>query len=204
MRIGPNGSAHVIDSITMLLARGFGYQTDVGALTTPQSNGTILNLSQPTLVLSIPSGTTFRPLRVEMVGVLPILAADNDEFEFEVFIDRTAKWDGTGTSTAVTPLNLRTDLTTTCPVNGAKTFTGNITAPPVQSMQLSRMNINGDSQTAAGIWRAEAKLVYEPRYPPIVIGPAMFVLLGGGTAAFPHFANVTFLAVPSNLYTGLA
>ena len=78
-----------------------------------------------------------------------------------------------------------------------------LTNDPVLDLELARAVITEDSQTAVGIVQSKLDLVYDPRYPPFVVGPACMYLYWGGTVALTGFAQVQFVAFRSELVTGL-
>ncbi len=57
-------------------------------------------------------------------------------------------------------------------------------------------------QTDVGrIWN-ELSLMYEPRRPQFITGPAGVYVYFGGTVATSGFANVDFLMIPTSLVSG--
>jgi len=81
--------------------------------------GTVLDLDQPEGVLSVPSGFTLIPIRFGVQAQVPLLAADADEAEILIAVDRGASWAQYGTRTAELVYNLRTDLGAGSPVIAA-------------------------------------------------------------------------------------
>jgi hypothetical protein len=133
-------------------------------------------------------------------------AADSDESEIVVVVDRTQLADTTAASgTVETPLNMRSDKVGGCPCPVLSAVTVNLVPDPVKSMELAHAVAVGDVQgTAATALWGQLSLNYEPLRPPFIVGPAGFYLYWGGTVATSGFAAVEFLAVPSSLLTGLA
>lgn len=206
-RAAPAGSLPVMSWNDQMIARGFGWAVMAGTLSTPVLGGgagTILDADQPEVVISIPSGTCCRPLRINVSSTAPLLATDADEFETHWIVDRTQKWDGTGTTFVTeTPMNLRTDKTHSCPLTVASAFEGNITGVPVESALLGHFQLQGDIQTAVGTTWSGLNVTFDHPHMPFIIGPAMIVGYWGGTVATSAFAAVEVLAFPSSLITSL-
>ena len=192
-----------------LVARGFGWHVAVGTFSTPIAgggNGTILDSDQPELSIAIPSGTTFIPLRVRVDCQVPLLAADSEEAEILISVDRTQLADTTAASgTVETPLNMRTDRIGGCPCPVLSAVTVNLSPDPVRSMELAHAVALGDFQgTPANAMWTQLMCNYEPLRPPFVVGPAGFNIYWGGTVAVSGFAAAEFLAIPSSLLTALS
>lgn len=190
-----------------LVARGFGWHFDVGAFSTGITGGgagTILDLDQPEFGISIPSGYTCIPLRMQVVCHTPLLATDADEAEILIAVDRAAAWAGDGTVTAETPTNMRSDITSACPLRCFSAATADIT-DPVLGIELARRAVTGDMNgTPANALWGQLDLVYEPMVPGFFVGPAAIYGYWGGTVATPGFAHLDFIAIPSSLITGLS
>jgi len=201
-----DGAALGHDWLDAAIARGLGWIVNIGAFSTPITgggNGTILDLDQPEGIISVPAGITIRPIRVHLHGQTPLLATDADESELLIAVDRTAKWAVDGTYTLETPYNLRTDFTEACPCQAASAFTAD-TTDPVLDIELARSVIVGDVQgtPATALW-TKNELLYEPKTPPFIVGPAMLVVYWGGTVATTGFAEICFVAFPSSKISGL-
>lgn len=190
-----------------LIARGLGWHFDVGAFSTPITGGgagTILDLDQPELIIGVPTGWTLVPLRISVQCQTPLIAADADECEILLAADRTAAYANDGTVTTETPTNLRSDVTSGCPLNCRSAATADIT-DPVLGIELARAVVTGDVQgTAANALWGELSLVYEPEHPMFLVGPAGLYGYWGGTVATTGFAQVEFLAILSSLVTNLS
>jgi len=194
------------DFLQALIARGFGWHVDVGAFSTPITgggNGTVLDLDQPEFGISIPSGYTCIPIRLAVDCQVPLLAADSEESEILIAVDRAAKWAADGTVTTETPTNMRTDITAACPLTAFSAATADIT-DPVLGIELAHNVKLGDFQgTPANAMWTELLTRYEPQRPPFIVGPAAIYGYWGGTVAVTGFANLDFIAIPSALLTGL-
>lgn len=177
------------------IRNGQGFHVDVGAFSTPITgggDGTVIDLDQPELRVNIPTGTTILPIRIDVTAVIPLLAADVDECEILAAADISAVG-AAGTSTAETPVNMKTRHTNTSLCTIGSAFTVNQTAEPTLGMELIRNQITGDSQTAAGVMWTSFKVLFIPTYPPMIDGPAALYLYWGGTVAVSGFAQVEWL-----------
>jgi len=198
----PGGVMVGTNWIQGLIARGFGWHVSVGTLTTGIQGGgagTIIDLDQPEVLVSVPANYILIPHELRIEVEVPLLAADSEVSEIIMAVDRTQKWDGVGTSTSETALNLRTDITSGAPTTQNSAFTGNMTAEPVLSFDLARKQALGDFQgTAANAMWTQFDLIYQPKYPPLLVGPAMLLCYWGGTVASTGYAQLAFCVVPSS------
>jgi hypothetical protein len=196
-----DGSLSVADFLNLKNMEGRVFQFDIGAFSTPivgGGNGTILDADQPEGLLSVPSGTTIILNRVAIECQTPLLATDADECEILVSVDKDVAWDGTGTATAETPISFRTDGKRTSGCTCKSAFTADITTAPTSDIELARKVITGDMNgtPANAIW-GQLELVYEPKVPPIIVGPAQVMVYWGGTVATSGFAQVQWAEIPS-------
>lgn len=202
----PGGAQAVGDWLQSLILRGFGWHATVGTLTTPITGGgagTVLDLDQPEFVIDVPQGYVVIPVRMTVQIQIGLQTTDAHENEILIAADLTQDFDGTGTFTAETPMNMRTDIAgSTCPCTIGSAFTAD-TTDPVLSHELARKQAVTDVQTAVGVNVYQMDLLYEPSRPPIIVGPAMIVGYWGGDIALPGFAQLQFIAMPSNLFTSL-
>lgn len=198
------GGALVADWRQALIARGFGWTVDVGTLTTPivgGGNGTVLDLEQPELAINVPSGYAMVPLRISVECQLGLQTTDSHESEIWIGFDRT-QVQTAGTSTAETPLNMRSDLTG-APFTAYSAYTGDGVATPVINT-LARKQSLTDVQSAVGVNVMQFDLVYEPQNPPILVGPAHLAVYFGGDIAVSGFIQAFVLCFPSTLVTTLS
>lgn len=189
-----------------LIARGFGWLVDVGALTTPivgGGNGTVVDLEQPELAINVPSGYAMIPLRIAVECQLGLQTTDSHESEIIIGVDRT-QIQTVGTSTTEVPMNLRTDITAAAPFTCFSAYTADGVAAPV-IRELARKQGLTDAQGVAATLNVYVfDLVYEPLHPPIIIGPAHIAVYFAGDIAVSGFIQATMIAVPSTLLTVLA
>jgi hypothetical protein len=199
------GAAGAVDWRQQFVARGFGWLVDVGTLTTPITgggDGTVLDLEQPELAINVPSGYAMVPLRIAVECQIGLQTTDAHENEIWIGYDRT-QVQVAGTSTAETPLNMRSDLTG-APFTAYSAYTGDGNATPLINT-LARKQATTDLQgIAANLNVYIFDLVYEPINPPIIIGPANISVYWGGSIALPGFAQAFVLAFPSTLVTTLS
>ncbi len=205
-----DGSMITADWFSAMVMRGLGWIIQVGDLTTPVQGGgagTVILAQQPELIIDIPAKWTLIPLRIAVDAEVPLLAADNDESEILMTIDRTQINDVTsGTATQEFPSNMRTDIATGCPFLASSAVTANLTAAPTRSFDLAHRTIVGDfvlSGTPANSSWEELWTLYEPDNPPFIVGPASLQVHWGGTVATSAFCQMTFLAIRSSLVTSL-
>ena len=183
-----------------LIAAGYGFHVTVGALTTPivgGGAGTILVIATPELIVSVPSGTAIMPFRVNVEAEAPA-DTDGDVQEIVLAVERTAALTSGGTSTTETIFNLRTDnpIPSVCSVYSAVTVT--VVPTPVHGIELHRAQVVTNLLTA-GITQGKFRMDYEPKHPPIIVGPASVSLMWGGTVAMSAFARFQWVEMPSNL-----
>lgn len=205
LRTLPGGGLVVGDWLAALVLRGFGWHFDVGAFSTPivgGGNGTVLDLDQPEFGVSVPTGYTLIPLRVDIAVAPGVQTTDAHETEILLAVDRAAKWAGDGTVVAETPTNLRTDLVGACPLTVFSAATVDITDPTL-GIELAHALRTENFGDATGMELQELSLLYEPQRPPFLVGPCALYGYWGGDIAASGFANVDFLAIPSALLTSL-
>lgn len=197
----PAGAVVDLSFKQALIAAGYGYHVTVGAVTTPITgggDGTTLDVGQPELAISVPSGTAIMPISIRAECELPA-DTDNDIEEILIAVDRTQAMTALGTSTTETPANLRTDNPNASGCTVVSAVTANITpAVPVHGIELARKQERTNIVTA-GITQGFMELVYEPKHPPIIVGPAIVFVLFGGVAAMAGFAQAAWIEMPEAL-----
>ena len=203
-----DGALDIRDWKLARIFEGRGYHVSIGAFSTPITGGgagTIFDQDQPEGVLSIPSGVTLIPVRIHVQTQTPLLATDADESEILIAVDRLAASNASSaTGTAETIFNMRTDNPQSSLITATSAVTTNITNPTLD-IELASSRLVGDVQgTAATVNLYQFRLDYEPKNPPIILGPAMVVGYWGGSIAATGFAQLNFLAFPSALVSALA
>lgn len=201
------GALNTADWRQAMIARGYGWNVTVGTLSTGITGGgagTVLDQDRPEFGISVPSGYCMVPLRVSVQARIGLQTTDSHVNEIYLAVDRVAAFDGTGTTVTETALNLRTNITSACPLTCFSAATANITNPTL-SFDLARKEALTDVQgTAATVNVYQFDLVYEPTNPPFIIGPACMYGYFGGSIAVVGYAQVNFLAFASSLVSSLA
>lgn len=199
------GGALVADWRQAMVARGFGWIIDVGTLTTPivgGGNGTVLDLEQPELAINCPSGYAMVPLRIAVECQMGLQTTDSHESEIWIAADKT-QVQVAGTSTAETPINMRTDLSS-APFTAYSAYTADGVATPSLTTLARKQALTDVQGTAATVNTYIFDLVYEPDVPPMLIGPANISVYWGGDIAVSGFAQAFVLCFPSTLLTTLS
>lgn len=190
-----------------LIARGFGWHVDVGAFSTPITGGgagTILDQDQPELVIGVGIGWTLIPLRIHVACQTPLIAADSDESEILIAVDRAAAAAGlAGNGTLETPTNMRTSTGSGCPCEVYSAMTGNITNPTLGHELAHAVKVGDVQGTAANALWGDLSLVYEPLHPPMIVGGAGLYVYFGGTVATTGFASADFIVIATSLISVL-
>lgn len=203
---GNRAGAIVTKSLSQaLIAAGYGFHVTVGDGTTPivgGGNGTILDITEPELVISVPSGAAIMPVSIRVSCEMPA-DTDADVQEILIALQRAAAITSAGTGTAETPMNLRSDnsRSTVCTIYSATTadhtYTGAITTP-VHHLELARKQEVTNIVTS-GITHGLLELIYEPKTPPVLVGPATLFVHFGGTAAMSGFIEASWVEMPEAL-----
>ena len=184
--------------LRQLVAAGFGYHVTVGALTTPiAGDGTVYDAERSALSVSVPSGTAIMPIRLSVQTEVP---ADTDGEVNEIFahVDRVAvSTASASTGTVEVAFNMRTDnpRTSNCTVVSANTSDH---GTPTNSFELAHSQMIVDVVTS-GITQGVLDLLYEPDYPPIIVGPGAIYVYWCGTAAQSAFGQFQWVELPESL-----
>ena len=177
---------------------GRGFHMDVGAFSSPITGGgavTILDQDRPEGIVSAIAGTILIPIRIHVVCQMPIMAADSNESEILIAVDKAAAAAGAvgiAGATAETPVNMHTGSsnTTACSCYSASTASW---TNPTLGMELGHAVRLADYGDATGQSWGELSLLYEPITPPILVGPCAIYIYWGGTVATTGFAQVEWL-----------
>lgn len=197
-RLNVRGDTVVMQSMQQWAFEGRVWQTTVGTMTTPVLGGgagTILDADQPELVIDVPGGVVVAICNVRADLQPGVVAADADEFEALLAIDRTQVSGATATNgTVETPINFRTDIVSGSRVNVVSAVTTNLTAAPTLSMELTHPVLIGikDGSAAATAYSAMLFMDYDPSVKPFVVGPATIVVYAGGTVATDIFCSAVW------------
>ena len=185
-----------------LINAGYGFHATIGAFSTPITGGgagTIIDQDQPEGIISVPSGSAIMPVLFSVQCHVPLLATDADEAEILIAVDRLAAYAGDGTVATETAFNMRTDNPRSSVCTVASAATANITNPTL-GIELAREAVTGDVQGVAAttMW-TKLGLVYEPKYAPVIVGPAAVYVYWGGTVAVPGFAQLQWIELPASI-----
>lgn len=194
------GSAVLVPEVQALIAAGYGFTVSVGAATTPIQGGgagTIFDQDQSELLVSVPSGAAIVPYSCRVECELPVANADGDVQEILIAVDRTAAMVTFAGGTAEVPVNLRTDAPRASVTSVQSANTGNHTNPTL-GIELARKQEVTNLLTA-GITQGKFELIYEPKVPPILVGPCQFIVYWGGTQAMSGFAQFSWVEMPEEL-----
>lgn len=175
-----------------LVLEGRCFQVQVGALITGIASGsaTVPELAEPECIISVPTGTVIMPYRINCTCNADTLATDNSLESIIIGWDRGKVYDGTGTHTTEVAYNLRGDnpRSTNCTCTSA--HTDDITSIPVILTELCRKDVHIDVTSAVALGQITIDLLYEPQAAPFIVGPAMLVIMWGGTSPLTGFAQV--------------
>lgn len=199
------GAQVVALELDQCIARGWGRMATVGAFSTPITGGgagTIIDLDQPEVVVAVPAKYVMIPIRIAVQCQAPALAAANEEIEILIMGDRDSLWpaDGTFTDESRSIFNMRTDINYGAACRLASAFTADMTANGTRdpgdasfSFELARKVKVADLKTSVGVLWVELDLLYEPKHPPILVGPSNLYIYWGGTAAVTGYAQVSWV-----------
>lgn len=173
----------------------------VGALATGITgggNGTVIDADQPEFVISVPDGTALIPLEITIAFGTDLNAA-GEVAQALVIADTAAAYDGTGTVTTETPVNLISSGGVTTVATAVSACTVNMTAPT--ESRLIAAQAFGYSILTAGAGVGDFTLDYIAQVPDILQGPAAIYGYWGATGAAVGWAKVTWAEVPEARYT---
>jgi len=184
--------------------QGLGFMVNVGALSTPIAgggNGTVVDLDQPEFVVSVPSGVSIMPIRVEITCQLPLIATDSDESELLLAVDQDSAWAADGTSTAETIYNMNTLKGTASRCSAISLVSADLTDPVLDLELMHRVALGDVQGTAANANWGQLFGLYEPVAVPVINGPAMLIGYWGGTVATTGFACAQWIEFPTTFST---
>lgn len=197
-------------AVDALIAAGHGYHATIGAFSTGIAGGgagTVLDQDQPEGLISTGGNYAMIPVRLDVQCETPAMTTDDDEVEILIAVDRAAAAGAMDPSTGTreTVFNMRTDLVgaTSAPVEIWSALSANITNPTLD-LELARKIKVLDLATAVGQLFTDLDLLYEPKHPPLLIGPCAIYIYWGGTVAVNGYAELQVVAFPSSWVTTLA
>lgn len=199
-RMSKRAELFVAEALQGAISEGKGFIVNVGAFSTPITGGgagTVIDIDQPELAIGVPTGKTIFIFSAKVQCHVPLLAADANEAEILLAVDKDTTLAADGTATTETPVNLKMQSAevSACTVKSA--FTADVTDPTLD-IELDREAITGDVQgtAACALW-TPLKLDYEPRVMAELVGPCAVYLYWGGTVATPGYAQVCWVERPS-------
>lgn len=190
---GKDGASVSMPWKQALILEGRCFHVQVGALITAIAcgSGTVPELAEPELVISVPTGAVMMPLSVTAQAIPADAAANHDDLSVILGIDRTQAHDLSGTSTTEVIYNLRTDAPRSNACTAVSAVTEDMTAA-VMAMELRRKDVLVNATTDTGSQLFIIDFEYEPVAAPMLVGPAMLVLMWGGTTAVTGYAQATW------------
>ena len=201
-----------MSTIDEQIAAGMGRGLTLGAFSTGAAGGGaafIVDIDRPQLAIGVPAGTVIKPFYIA-VQVQTDAIENGEETEALVVVDSLGLWTGDGTSTVETPSNLRTDLDKGSACRCGSVFTADMTttpgfavavaADPVLDLELDRVVMENDSGSAANNTSIVMDILYEPDYPPYLIGPCTLLIYAGGDGDIVGcFAQVQWIEGPKSI-----
>lgn len=152
LRLSRNGELFTVPWLQAAVFEGKAFAVTVGALSTPVvggGNGTVLDIDQPELAIGVPSGKAILPFSIKVQCHVPLLAADADESEILVAVDKDTTLATDGTATTETPANLRMNHAGVSACTAKSAFTADVTDPTLD-IELARAAITGDMNGTPG------------------------------------------------------
>ena len=185
---------------------GYGYGITIGALTTPivgGGAGTVIDLDQPELVLSVPDGTTMLLMHVGFQLEMPA-DVEGEIHEIILTADRSAAAGGlAGNGTDENEFNLLTNRGSKgARVDAWSAMTSNITAP-TDDFVLTRRQIITQVLTS-GILSTEFRFDFDERPAIAFVGPAAVYGYWGGIQAISGFGEARWVEFDTSDLAGVA
>lgn len=205
VRLTSDGAVVTMDWKQAMVEEGRAFACVVGSFVTPATGGgqgTIIDQDQPEFCLNIPDGVSVWPKRVQISVLPPAIAADRDESECLIAIDKTSAVNaGTaGTATAETIYNLNTNHSRASSCTAKSVYTVN-TGSAALDIELAHMVRIAEIDTV-GVgtgWHENLvgfEMLYEPDAAPKINGPAKLLVYWGGTVATLAYACIEWYELP--------
>lgn len=200
-----DGALFTQDWRQAMVVEGRGFMFNVGAFSTPITGGgtgsTKPDDDSPDFYIHIPSGTSIMPIRVGVAVGAPTITADDNEVDILLGVDQDASHqaDATAAGTAEVLYNMNTlhSRSSNCVAysKNSTSFTDTLTV----DIELVHVYKVSEEHTSVGVLWQGLTLLYEPKTPVIINGPAMFIGWVGGTIATTYFADIQFLEIPTSM-----
>ncbi len=130
------------------------------------------------------------PGRKNLQGIRQIASVDQDKVN--------ASTDGTSTTEVIHNMDTLNALPSACFANSEYTAT---MTDPVLDLELAHVTkifeLFSTAGSAGALWQGP-RLLYEPRIPPRINGPAMVCIYWGGTVAASAFCSAQWIEYPSS------
>lgn len=185
---------------------GYGFHANLSSFTTGDTGGgvgaTVIEVDGPELMVSIPNGTCILPIRVG-VHVQHGTVSTQEEAEILIAVDQDTSWilannEGNPTQTPIYNMNTLCGRSSRCLCLTAVTST--LTAQPALDIELARKVVEFDVLTS-GTTAMDFDLVYEPKNPPVINGPAkLLVYFGGDNACASGFVDAQWLEFDETVF----
>ncbi len=200
-------------SIEEMIQKGWGRVANTGAFSGGVQGGGaggVILIDEPELIIGIPDGVCVRPLRISAQVQPGAIGGDAKETEILIGVDSLGLWRGDGGGTPETPTNMRTDIDkgTSCRVDSAVTgaltttpgFAVSAGLDPVVDLELAREVLHYDQGSDANNTQMILDIVYEPKYPPYLIGPCtLLVYFGGSDNTVGGFVQAAWVEGPKDM-----
>lgn len=187
LRSTRDGAIFTAPWIQALVLEGRVFYAEDGNFTTPTAGHAGIDADQPELDVDIPDGTVGIPLDVWVATE----ATGGTGLETLAIVSPTLV--GAGTSTAVTPVNLRLDNPVAVAATARRTYSANGTDPTASSIELFRVQVAVDMDTADfvpgnwGRWNAQ-----QLGPAPLIADGGSIVVYRGATTSTTGFGRATW------------
>ena len=203
LRTMRDGALFTADWKNAAIMEGRGFMVNVGAFSTPIAGGgsaNVVDQDRPSLIVSVPNGTSILPLRIEVALLDVPGAADDDEVDILIAVDQDAAWDATGACTTEVIYNMNTLHSRASSCASRSAFSTTMTTDPVLDLELAHFQKIFESHSATGVVWTDSRMLYEPKAPPIINGPAMLLVYYGGTNKPSGFVCAQWLEFPESYF----
>lgn len=190
----PDGALFTADWLTGMALEGRVINASVGISITPVTFATTAAwvITQPSLSIDVPSGTMIVPISIQVA-----LQTEAGTLNTVLALTGTSNF-GTGTSTAVTPRSMRTDvpITTACTVNSLFSGAGTTPATPMEFWRGSQPIASAAGEQWDFQWH------YQQGAPVVIIGAGCLGVYVSGTSTAPTgYLKAQWVELPSSYYT---
>lgn len=196
-----DGSISIADFRLVSVAAGRGFHVTFGVFSTGTAQTSApIDLDEPSCVVCIPSGTSILPIHI-WGQVQTGAPADAGEVEILFAVDQDSAGAVISTSnfTATTIYNMNTLFGRASACTAYSDASDSMTDPALD-IELCRKVLVYDKANSGEVG-ITTDVIYQPKAPLIVNGPAMLIGYWGGTAAIVGgFAQIDWLEFPSTYF----